>query len=57
MSEWQPIETAPKDGSLFVVWCPGYLDLPQMVSLCAWHPDAGFCVDELRQPELWTPLP
>ncbi len=61
---WQPIETAPTDGSLFLVWAPPFFDagwddggLPAMFSLCAWHPDAGFCIDELRAPTHWTPLP
>lgn len=58
MSEWRPIETAPKDGTLFLVWAPGSeFDLPDMMSLCAWHPDGGFCVCELRYPTHWMPLP
>ena len=55
--EWQPIETAPKDRSLFLVWAPGRDGLGPMFSLCAWHPDAGFCIDELREPTHWMPLP
>lgn len=55
--EWQPIETAPKDGKLFLCWAPMYQDLPSMYSLCAWHDEAGFCIDELRQPTHWMPLP
>lgn len=59
---WQPIDTAPKDGTEIVVFAPGNRDgfpepLPDIVSLCAWHGDAGFCVDELRQPTHWMPLP
>jgi hypothetical protein len=47
---WMPISDAPKDGTLFLVWCPEAHGLPSMYSLCAWHTDAGFCVDELREP-------
>ncbi len=56
-SRWQPIDTAPKDGTLFLAWAPGVFDLPAMFSLCAWHPDAGFCIDELRVATHWMPLP
>lgn len=54
---WRPIETAPKDGTLFLAWAePGQHGLPGMHSLCAWHEDAGFCICELRQPTHWKPL-
>lgn len=57
MTDWQPIETAPRDGTEIVVWCDGVQDLPPLASLCAWHPDAGFCVDELREPKYWIAPP
>jgi hypothetical protein len=56
---WQPISTAPKDGTQFVALSQdmGGNDLPPFVSLCAWHPDAGFCTDELREPTHWMSIP
>lgn len=54
---WHPLDTAPTDGTLILVWAPGYSGLPPMYSLCAYHPDAGFCIDELRYPSHWRPLP
>jgi hypothetical protein len=57
MIEWQPIETAPRDGTIFLVWAPGAHGLSPMFSLCAWHEDAGFCIDELRHASHWMPLP
>jgi hypothetical protein len=56
-SAWMPIESAPKDGSEIIVYCPPAHGLNHMASVCAWHEDAGFCVDELREPTLWIPLP
>ena len=57
-SGWRPISEAPKDGTLFLAYAaPGQHDLPELYSLCAWHPDAGFCIDELREPTHWRPLP
>jgi hypothetical protein len=61
---WQPIETAPQDGTLIIVyaetpeharWPDQSLDLPPLVTLCAWHPDTGFCVCEIREPTHWMP--
>ena len=54
---WLPIESAPKDGTEIIVYCPPAHGLNHMASVCAWHEDAGFCVDELREPALWVPLP
>ena len=52
-SRWRDMSSARKDRPIWV-WCPAYQDLSPIVSLCEWHPDAGFCVDELRTPALWT---
>ena len=54
---WMPIETAPTDGTLLLVFAPSYEGLPSMYSLCAYHPDAGFCIDELRSPSHWRQIP
>lgn len=61
-TEWQPMETAPRDGKLILVFAPGTSDkwdgdLGSLTTVCAWHPDAGFCVCELREPTHWMPLP
>lgn len=68
MSEWQPIETAPKDGT--AVWAiedgaPHGLTMPHYV-VVFWAPSArysarGFwqCADRalVAQPTHWMPLP
>lgn len=56
LDPWLPIEEAPKDRQI-VVYAPPYQDLESIVSKCQWHEDAGFCIDELRQPTLWQDLP
>jgi hypothetical protein len=53
---WQPIETAPHNRRI-IVYAPGCHDLPDMASMCHWHPDAGFCIDELREPTHWMEKP
>jgi len=57
LTEWKPIESAPRDGTPIWVWAPPAHGLSAMHSLCAYHPDAGFCIDELRDPTHWRPLP
>ena len=52
MSEWQPIETAPKDGKLILLWVPG-----KEYGLMKWE---GIWDDRLhgcRGPTHWMPLP
>jgi hypothetical protein len=55
---WRPIETAPRDGTLILVYATaGQHGLPELYSLCSWHEQAGFCICELRKPTHWMPLP
>lgn len=51
----QPMYSAPKDRPI-IVWATGD-DLPPMYAICCYHEEAGFCVDELRQPVLWWEIP
>ncbi len=53
--EWQHIDSAPKDRWIFVYAAP-YFELEGFVCVCHWHPDAGFCVDELREAVAWMPI-
>jgi len=45
---WQPIETAPRDGTVVWVYTAEREGLPAFQSRCAWHPDA--CRDPLAAP-------
>ncbi len=56
-SQWKPIESAPKDGSEIIVFCPPAHGLRHMASVCSYHEAAGFCVDELREPTMWIEIP
>ena len=47
---------APLDGATVRVWCPPSHGLPELEADCAYHSDAGFCVDELREPTHWKPI-
>lgn len=69
MSDWQPIETAPTDGTPFLAFCPS--DKPTVVALqCASGREGGgwecwsFCDEALADiapegadPTHWMPLP
>lgn len=54
---WQPIASAPKDGMLVWVYAAEREELPAFQTWCAYDPDAGWCVDELREVTHWMPLP
>lgn len=57
MTFWKPIETAPKDGRAILVYAPGRFYLSPLYCVAQWHDDAGWCIDELREPTYWQPLP
>jgi hypothetical protein len=54
--QWQPIATAPHDRPI-VVYAPPREDLPEFAGVCEWHPDAAFCVCELREVTHWMEKP
>jgi len=54
---WRSMDRAPRDGTVFLVYARGAHGLPPMVSLCSYDKSAGFCIDELREPLCWVPLP
>lgn len=56
MTGWQRIETAPKDGTLIWTYTAEAHGLPAFQSPCTFHPDAGFCTDELRPVTHWRPI-
>ena len=56
-SPWRPIEEAPKDGTLVLVYAPEREGLQAICCPCAYRPDAGFCIDEIREPTHFMPLP
>lgn len=53
---WQPIETAPTDGTWVWVFVAEREGLPSFQCPCAYHPDGGWCCDELREVTHWRPL-
>lgn len=67
--DWQPIEMAPKNRPVEVYapppdlakWMDAVCDLPEVMCIAQWHPDAGFCVCAIREVTHWRevrrPLP
>lgn len=53
---WNPINTAPTDGTLVWVYTAAFDGLPTFQGPCSYHPDAGWCTDELRHVTHWIPL-
>ena len=49
------MENAPRCAWIWV-YCPAAHGLSEIVTLCRWDEDAGFCVDELRSPTAWTTI-
>jgi hypothetical protein len=55
MSEWKPIETAPRDGSDVLIWCyTGEIGIAHFdyATFAWWH---NLC--EYPDPTHWMPLP
>lgn len=53
--DWQPIETAPKDGTIIVLWCPKGIDRLYASPVAAKHVCIGYYGDSgaLYQNEGW----
>ena len=66
MTEWQPMETAPKDGTRILAWCLGAYDGPAATAV-SWHstykvwwqdPNEATEYDpDDMAPSHWMPLP
>jgi len=68
-SPWEPIETAPKDGSRIMVWIPdtlsqyGNVVTAAHAAFACWYPKESFWVAEdpliasVQTPTHWMPLP
>lgn len=52
-SPWQPIETAPKDGTTVLAYCPGNRFQKFLTDYYSEHQGGGW----LFQPTHWMPLP
>lgn len=50
---WKLIETAPEDDHQRWVHVAAQGGLPSFQCWCNWHPDAGYCVDEIRPVTHW----
>lgn len=57
--EWQPIETAPKDGSVVLGWCVYQYGSDGKAMFISWWDDARWVDDYITEvnPIHWIPLP
>lgn len=53
---WRDINTAPRTGEVVWTYTAEREGLPAFQGPCAYHPDAGWCTDELRHVTHWMPL-
>lgn len=55
MLNWRLIDDDTPRDRLILVFAPGApFELTDLVCLCQWHPDAGYCVCEIRDPTHWA---
>lgn len=52
--DWQPIESAPKDGTTVLVWSPTHGAFVAWNKGHGWHTEPGVYV---RRPTHWMPIP
>lgn len=57
LNPWRGIESAPKDGTEIIVYVPATGKFKAFAVSASYHPDAGFCVDPLRETTHWMPFP
>lgn len=56
--DWQPIETAPKDGTEILAYWEGHMDVMSWdQDMENFTDDLGYTVRGNRQPSHWQPLP
>jgi hypothetical protein len=54
--DWQPIATAPTDGTVVWVYAAAREDLPAFQTWATYNPHGGWCVDEVRYATHWVSI-